>query len=46
MATTTFTNINKIEWEWNKIDEESTQIWRDIVDDPKMKAVEAKVREA
>jgi hypothetical protein len=46
MAMKTFTNIKKVEEECAKIYEESTQIWIDLVEDPEMKVVEAKLREA
>jgi hypothetical protein len=35
-----------VEEECTKLCEESTQIWKDLVEDPDMKVVEAKLREA
>jgi len=39
-------NIKKVEEECTKLCEESTQIWIDLVEDPKMKDVEEKLMEA
>jgi hypothetical protein len=45
MTMTVVTNI-KVEEECAKLYEESMQIWIDLVEYPKMKVVEAKLREA
>ena len=45
MATTKISNIKKIEGECTKLYEESAQIWTELVEDPEMKAMEAKLRE-
>jgi hypothetical protein len=39
-------NIKKIEEECAKLCEESVQIWTDLVEDPNLKVIEAKLREA
>jgi hypothetical protein len=39
-------NIKKVEEEWKKLCEERMQIWTDLVEDPEMKDVEKKLREA
>jgi len=43
---TTITNIKKLEEECTKLYEESAQIWTNLVEDPKIKVVEAKLRDA
>jgi hypothetical protein len=39
-------NIKKVEEECTKLCEESAQIWTDLVEDPEMKVMEEKLREA
>jgi hypothetical protein len=46
MMMTTITNIKKVEEECAKLYEESVQIWKDLVEYPEMKVMEAKLREA
>jgi hypothetical protein len=43
---TTIENIKKMEGECTKLCEESAQIWTNLVEDPKMKVVEARLRDA
>jgi hypothetical protein len=45
MVMTTVSNIKRIEGECTKLCEESTQVWKKLVEDPEMKAIEAKLRE-
>jgi hypothetical protein len=46
MEMTTVSNIKKVEGECTKLYEESAQVWTKLIEDPKMKAIEAKLREA
>jgi hypothetical protein len=45
MTTTTVANIKKIEGECTKLCEENAQVWTELIEDPEMKVVEAKLRE-
>jgi hypothetical protein len=46
MALTVVANIKKVKEECTKLCEKSAQIWTNLVEDPGMKVVEAKLREA
>jgi hypothetical protein len=46
METTTVSKIKKFEDECTKICEESVKVWEELMGDPEMKAIEAKLREA
>jgi hypothetical protein len=43
--TTTVYHIKKIEGECMKISKENVQVWTKLIEDPKMKAIEANLRE-
>jgi hypothetical protein len=45
MAMTTISHINKVEDECEKLCKESVQVLKELMGDPKMKAIEAKLRE-
>jgi hypothetical protein len=43
---TTVASIKRLEEECTKLCEESTQIWKNMMEDPEMKVVEARLRDA
>jgi hypothetical protein len=45
METTTIANIKRREGECEKLYEESAQVWIELIEDPKMKSMEARLRE-